>query len=240
MAVALHSRGNRYLLGAKDCIPCTKYARCDPNDCSGLVRYAACFLGVDVPDGSWIQVRHCRNHGLLIPISQAVKTPGALLFSFSGNPFTGGRPTHAHVAIAQGDGTTIECRGRAYGCGVWSATKGRAWTHAGLVPGLRYGSNLSPPVQPKPEPKPEPKPPKPEPKPPDTEDEDMPRIYVAKSNSYTILVWSSGSRVTLNDPTLLNTYKVLYGIDAIPLGDKEFLDIIRTTVDVTGLVGTTP
>jgi cell wall-associated NlpC family hydrolase len=101
-------------------------------DCSELTQWVSHQLGIkpELPDGAIYQMRHCRNHSLIIPVSQAVKTPGALLFriSESGN----------HVAISRGDGTTIEARGKAYGVGSWSAIKGRAWTHGGLIPGVKY------------------------------------------------------------------------------------------------------
>jgi cell wall-associated NlpC family hydrolase len=102
-------------------------------DCSELTQWVSYQLRVspEMPDGAIYQMRHCRNHDLLISVTQAVKTPGALLFRIS----EGGN----HVAISRGDGTTIEARGKAYGVGSWSATKGRAWTHAGLIPGVEYG-----------------------------------------------------------------------------------------------------
>lgn len=111
-------------------------------DCSELVEWACARVGVvpKMPDGSWLQARHCKAYSTLTPIDSAIKTPGALLFRFSSSPFEGDRPTSSHVAVSLGDGRTIEARGTAYGTGIFNA-KGRTWTHAGLVPGLSYGEN---------------------------------------------------------------------------------------------------
>lgn len=131
----------------------------DAFDCSELIEWAAHRIGVSpkVPDGSWIQVTHCRDHGTLIGIVDAINMPGALLFRFSSSPFTGTRPTSSHVAVSLGDGRTIEARNTASGTGIFNAT-GRSWTHAALVPGLDY--------QPKPQPPP----------PSDPEEDLMPRL----------------------------------------------------------------
>lgn len=121
--------GERYVYGAEVSLS-------DPNppgpwDCSELVQWAAHRLGVrpTVPDGSWNQMNHCRAHGSLVPIEQAIRTPGALLFTQTSST--------RHVAVSRGDGSTIEARGSAYGVGHWPS-RGRPWTHAGLIPGLSY------------------------------------------------------------------------------------------------------
>jgi len=108
-------------------------------DCSELVEWGCARLQVTprMPDGSWNQATHCKTHGTLVSVQTAIDTKGALLFRFSTDPFTGHRPSSAHVAVSRGDGTTIEARGRRYGVGSWSAHN-RGWTHAGLVPGLDY------------------------------------------------------------------------------------------------------
>jgi len=118
---ALAQQGDRYVYGAE-----TRSSDPNPNtfDCSELVEWAAARTGVSVPDGSANQQDFVRRHGTQIPVSQALRTRGALLF----------RP--GHVAISLGDGRTIEARGRSYGVGIFSA-QGR-FTSAGLVPGMRY------------------------------------------------------------------------------------------------------
>jgi cell wall-associated NlpC family hydrolase len=126
---AMTQTGDPYIFG-------TEVNLTDPNpdafDCSELVQWVCAQLGVKpaMPDGAIYQRDHCRNHGTLITLAEAVKTPGALLFriSSSGN----------HVAISMGNGATIEARGSAYGVGSWSATRS-GFTHAGLIPGVSYG-----------------------------------------------------------------------------------------------------
>jgi putative chitinase len=142
--------GDPYIFGAE-----AEASDSNPNafDCSELVEWGCARLGVKpiMPDGAIYQVRHCRKYELLIPVEQAIRTSGALLFHFSDNPFTGGRPHCSHVAVSQGNGKTFEAKGRAYGVGAFSALK-RGWTHAGLIPGLEYGEPVIPPCQPPPGP----------------------------------------------------------------------------------------
>jgi len=101
-------------------------------DCSELEQWACHQLKVkpEMPDGAIYQYRHCRHHETLIDIEDAINTPGALLFRFSGE--------HHHVATSQGNGMTIEARGKHYGVGQFNAV-GRGWTDAALVPGVDYG-----------------------------------------------------------------------------------------------------
>ena len=88
-----------------------------------------------MPEGSWQQYLQLKQQGNLMSVDEALKTPGALLFSFSHEPTPGGgRPSSAHVAISLGDGRTIEARGRSYGVGVFEA--GNRFTYAGRIPGL--------------------------------------------------------------------------------------------------------
>lgn len=134
--LALDQSGDRYVFGVE-------VSPANPNptafDCSELVQWCCDRLGVGprMVDGSWYQARHCAQYDLLRNVKEGIDTQGALLFRFSSNPFVGGRPNTAHVAISLGDGWTIEARGSAYGVGTWSA-ENRGWTHAGLVPGLKY------------------------------------------------------------------------------------------------------
>jgi cell wall-associated NlpC family hydrolase len=106
----------------------------DPNpkafDCSELTQWVCHQLRVkpEFPDGSGAQYEHCKRHGLEISLEDAITTPGALLFHIG-----------KHVAISRGDGKTIEARGKDYGVGIFSATKGREFDAAGLIPGVDYG-----------------------------------------------------------------------------------------------------
>jgi putative chitinase len=103
-----------------------------------------------MPDGAIYQARHCRKYDSLILVEQAIHTAGALLFSFSDDPFTYDEMDHSHVAVSQGNGKTFEARGRTYGVGAFPALR-RGWTHAGLIPGLEYGEPVIPPPQPPPD-----------------------------------------------------------------------------------------
>jgi hypothetical protein len=71
------------------------------------------------------QLPHCRQKGTIIPLEQAIRTRGALLFA------------NGHVAISLGDGRTIEARGRAYGVGIFNA-RGRSFHTGALIPGMKY------------------------------------------------------------------------------------------------------
>ncbi len=85
-----------------------------------------------MPDGSTAQLAWCRQLGSLIPLEEGKNTLGALLLR------------EGHVAVSLGDDQTIEARGADYGVGVFSS-ENRSFTHAALVPGLKYGPE-SPPV----------------------------------------------------------------------------------------------
>lgn len=108
-------------------------------DCSELWEWTGHQIGLapPLPDGSWNQCTHVRDHGLLLPIDNAIATKGALLFKFSSDPFTGSRPKSAHVALSLGNGQTFEARSSELPVGKYSSA-GRGWTHAGLIPGLIY------------------------------------------------------------------------------------------------------
>lgn len=135
--LALSQDGDRYIFGAE-----ASPSDTDPDafDCSELVQWACARANLDptMPDGSWIQWRHCRNHDTLADVAEAVTIRGALLFKFTGgDPATGGRPSGAHVAISLGNGQTIEARSSRHGVGIFTAAN-RGWTHAALIPGAIY------------------------------------------------------------------------------------------------------
>lgn len=112
----------------------------DPNpvsfDCSELTKWAAARSGVTIPDGAAHQYVWLKEQGATMSVQQALQTPGALLFSFNGEPQPGlsGEPAHAHVAISLGNGKTIEAKGHAYGVGVFDA--GNRFNYAGMIPGM--------------------------------------------------------------------------------------------------------
>lgn len=130
---ALRQAGDRYIFGAE-----ASASDADPDafDCSEIVEWAAAQVGVTVPDGTWLQYLHLKEQGAIVPVEQAINTPGALLFSFSQEPTPGGaRPSQAHVAISLGDGKTIEARGTQYGVGSFEASPQR-FEYAAVIPGI--------------------------------------------------------------------------------------------------------
>jgi cell wall-associated NlpC family hydrolase len=133
---ALAQDGDKYVFGHEVSL---NDANPDTFDCSELVQWAAHQAGVDVPDGSWLQYAQAHQMGTTMTVSDALHTPGALLFSFSSDPLAGGRPEHAHVAISLGDGRTIEAKGTKYGVGIFDAgTNGDRFQYAATVPGIDY------------------------------------------------------------------------------------------------------
>lgn len=143
VSLLLSQDGDRYIFGHE-----VKAADSNPTafDCSELVQWGCDRLKVSpvMPDGTWHQITHGRIHNAIVSIEEAVRTQGALLFSFSSSPFTGKRPKAAHVAVSQGNGKTIEARSSKYGVGQFSAVA-RGWTHAALIPGLTYSTQSPPP-----------------------------------------------------------------------------------------------
>jgi cell wall-associated NlpC family hydrolase len=130
--VALAQDGDRYVFGAR-----AKLSDSDPDtfDCSELTKWAAHQAGVEIPDGAMYQYLDLKNKNALMPVDEALKTKGALLFYFSREPTPGGgRPSKAHVAISLGDGRTIEAKGTRYGVGEFSARN--RFNYAGVIPGL--------------------------------------------------------------------------------------------------------
>lgn len=130
---ALRQAGDQYIFGAE-----AAASEADPDafDCSEIVEWAAAQVGVTVPDGTWLQYLHLKEQGAIIPVEEAIDTPGALLFSFSQEPTPGGaRPSQAHVAISLGDGQTIEARGTQYGVGSFDASPQR-FQYAAVIPGI--------------------------------------------------------------------------------------------------------
>jgi len=69
--------------------------------------------------------------GIVIPVDQAINTPGAILLR---SPKVG---AIGHIAFSRGDGTTIEAHSTKLGVINWQAT-GRRWDMGILLPGINY------------------------------------------------------------------------------------------------------
>lgn len=106
------ARGKPYVWGASG-----------PNsfDCSGLVQFASAKVGRRI--GKPAAAQWSATKGRSISLADAYGRRGALLFRI-------GRGSTNHVAISLGNGSTVEARGKAQGCGVFGNAKGRAWTGA--------------------------------------------------------------------------------------------------------------
>ncbi|WP_199819812.1 NlpC/P60 family protein [Streptomyces sp. NRRL S-118] len=131
---ALAQNGDRYVYGAE--------ARLDAEDptafdCSELVEWAAHQAGLSITDGALGQFRQLHDAGTTMSVEEAVRTRGALLFSFSSDPVTG-EPTGQHVAISLGDGHTIEALNSRAGVGVFEAST-RRFNYAAMIPGTGTG-----------------------------------------------------------------------------------------------------
>jgi cell wall-associated NlpC family hydrolase len=135
LSTALSQAGKPYVWGASA-------SPMDPNpkafDCSELTKWAAERVGVPLPDVASAQYLYLKQHNALIPVSQALNTPGALLFHFDHEPKNlADDPSAGHVAISVGDGVhTIEARGHAYGTNVFANAAGRGFNFAGVIPGM--------------------------------------------------------------------------------------------------------
>lgn len=131
---ALAQVGDRYVFGVE-----VSGSDPDPDvwDAAELTKWAAHQAGSEIPGSSFEQYLDIKAKGLLIPVDQAKKTPGALLFHFSSEPQPGGgRPADASVAISLGGGRMVEAQSEEVG--VIAADAGSRFEYAGLVPGLAY------------------------------------------------------------------------------------------------------
>ena len=127
--------GDPYKFGAE-----AKLDDKDPDafDSSELVEWAAAQAGLKLPDGSWKQYRHLHEAGGAVPVEQALRTPGALVFGFSADPLTSaGRPAQSFVAISLGDGRVLDVSERAGE--VRELDAGTFYTHGAIIPEISNG-----------------------------------------------------------------------------------------------------
>jgi len=131
---AVAQNGEQYIYGAN-----ADFNNPHPKafDCSDLVQWATHRVGISMPRTASEQYEFLKKGGHVIPVEQAVHTPGALLFNFSSNP-DDGQPAHGHVAISLGNGKTMEALGPQYGVGSWNANTTR-FNYAAVIPGLSPG-----------------------------------------------------------------------------------------------------
>ena len=107
-------------------------------DSSELVEWSAAQAGIKLPDGSWKQYQHLHEGGNAVPVDQALRTPGALVFGFSSDPLTtSGRPDRAFVAISLGNGKVLDVSER--GGAVRELDAGDIFTHGAVIPELIEG-----------------------------------------------------------------------------------------------------
>jgi hypothetical protein len=124
--IAMSQVGKQYIFGAEA-------NPNDPNprafDCSELVEWAVKRTGGNIVDGASNQFNYCRQHGTVISVQQALRTPGALLFY----------KDLKHVMISLGDGRVVEAGNSRVGVVVRPASvHGNNIGYAALVPGLKY------------------------------------------------------------------------------------------------------
>lgn len=103
----------------------------DGFDCSGYVSWVLKECGLNPPDGSYNQFNWCKGTGTLMPLEVARYTEGALVFRRD-------KVTKqiCHVGFTDGEGNTLEARGKAYGTGSFK-WRGN-WTDAAKIPGVDY------------------------------------------------------------------------------------------------------
>ncbi len=128
--LALDQIGDRYKFGAE-----ATGDDADPSswDSGELVEWAANRAGMEMPDGTWKQYQALHERGSVTDTEVALRTPGALLFSFSSDPLVKGAiPGQRQVMISLGDGRVIEVSPR-HGVRVIEADA-KDFTHAAILP----------------------------------------------------------------------------------------------------------
>jgi hypothetical protein len=122
--------GDQYKLGA---VASLRDDDPDVWDGSELVEWAANRAGVMINDGAANQYRQLARHGGELSVDEALQTPGALLYEFTGDPIKG-KPARASTAISLGDGRIIDIDPTA-GVRIMDAKDFR-FTHAGVMHGF--------------------------------------------------------------------------------------------------------
>ncbi|WP_294196405.1 peptidoglycan-binding protein [uncultured Sphingomonas sp.] len=149
--LALRHQGEKYVLGARVHLANPDWT--GPWDCAEFVSWCVfhaykTLMAVRPPNaqrgesysGWWYEDAVAQD--LLLPVKQAIATPGAILIR---KPGAFGMKV-GHVAIACGDGTTIEARSARDGVLVVKDAAARPWSTGAFVPGVAYGMNDALPV----------------------------------------------------------------------------------------------
>lgn len=137
---ALDQVGDKHRKGAEVSM---KDADPDSWDSSELIEWSANQSGVTVNDGSWLQYRQLNRQGGDLSVDDALRTPGALVFTFSSDPMASpNRPTSSGVAISLGNGQVITVTPGGQVEVVDAST--REFTHASVMPGFEDARNMGP------------------------------------------------------------------------------------------------
>ncbi len=86
----------------------------------------------DAYTGAW--QRDVGTKGISVSVDQAAATPGGIVLRFPPGPGEMG-----HIALCDGNGGTIEAKGRRYGV-VADTVHGRTWNAGVLIPGINYAA----------------------------------------------------------------------------------------------------
>jgi hypothetical protein len=141
VALAEEHLGEEYIFGARAQFVNSNYK--GPWDCAEFVSWCVyqttgILYGTsnnsnprvaDAYTGYWLD--QARRDHRTVSIADAVRIPGAIVVRHSNNS--------GHIVISDGQGGTIEARGRAYGV-VRYTLSGRNWDAGILVPGVQYSS----------------------------------------------------------------------------------------------------
>jgi cell wall-associated NlpC family hydrolase len=187
LEAALAQQGDTYIMNAHT-------EPTDPNpeefDCSELVEWAAAQTGVQVSEASYLQYLDMKEAGTLIPVEQALNTPGALLFRFPSEPVPGAsRQDGSHVAISLGDGRTIEAKNSDEDVGIFENAADRGFNYAALIPGMDYENATLPTMEPPPAPVP------------------------AEPNPLDVALWNSKNPEDADVDMLPDHFEIKYGLD---------------------------
>ena len=129
---ALAQTGDSYVFGAE-----APTDDADPGvfDCSELVQWSAGQVGIEMPDGSWLQYLELKEAGAVIPVEQAATTPGRCCSASTASPPPAGAG-QARRTWPSAWATAPPSRPGAARYGVGSGETGDRFQYAAVIPGL--------------------------------------------------------------------------------------------------------